>query len=57
MKLGKLVNGEESISNDIAENLAKLTNISMQTWLNLQNSYDVKMAEFLEQSWYNVKYE
>ena len=48
MKLGKLVNGEESISNDIAENLAKFTNISMQTWLNLQNTYDVKMAKFLE---------
>ena len=48
MKLGKLVNGEESISNDIAENLAKLTNISMQTWLNLQNAYDIKIAEFLE---------
>ena len=48
MKLGKLVNGEESISNDIAENLAKLTNISMKTWLNLQNAFDVKMAEFLE---------
>lgn len=48
MKLGKLVNGEESISNDIAENLAKFTNISMQTWLNLQNAYDVKMAKFLE---------
>ena len=48
MKLGKLVNGEESISNDIAQNLAKLTNISMKTWLNLQNAYDVKMAEFLE---------
>ena len=48
MKLGKLVNGEEAISNDIAENLARLTNVSMQTWLNLQNAYDVKMAEFLE---------
>ncbi len=48
IKLGKLVDGEESISNDIAENLAKLTNISMQTWLNLQNAYDIKMAEFLE---------
>ena len=48
MKLGKLVNGEESISNDIAENLAKFTNISMQTWLNLQNSYDVKMAKLKE---------
>ncbi len=45
IKLSKLVNGEESISNDIAENLAKFTNISMQTWLNLQNAYDVKVAE------------
>ena len=48
MKLGKLVNGEESISNDIARKLAKITNISMITWLNLQNAYDVKMAKFLE---------
>lgn len=48
IKLGKLVNGEESISNDIAQKLEKLTNISMKTWLNLQNAYDVKMAEFLE---------
>lgn len=47
-KLGKLVNGEESISNDIARKLAKITNISIITWLNLQNAYDVKMAEFLE---------
>ena len=46
MKLGKLVKGEESISNDIAQRLEKLTNISMKTWLNLQNAYDVKMAEF-----------
>ena len=48
MKLGKLVNGEESISNDIAEKLTNITNISMKTWLNLQNAYDIKMAEFLE---------
>ena len=48
MKLGKLVKGEESISNEIAQKLEKLTNISMKTWLNLQNAYDVKMAEFLE---------
>ena len=48
MKLCKLLNGEESISNDIAENLANRTNISIQTWLNLQNAYDIKMAEFLE---------
>ena len=48
MKLGKLVNGEESISNDIARKLAKVTNISMITWLNLQNVYDVKIAEIIE---------
>lgn len=44
----KLVKGEQSISNEIAQKLEKLTNISMQACLNLQNAYDVKMAEFLE---------
>ena len=44
----KLVKGEQSISNEIAQKLEKLTNISMKTWLDLQNAYDVKMAEFLE---------
>lgn len=48
MKLGKLVNGEESISNDIARKLAKITNISIITWLNLQNAYDVKISEIIE---------
>jgi len=48
MKLYKLVNGEESISNDIARKLAKITNISIITWLKLQNAYDVKVAEILE---------
>lgn len=48
MKLYKLVNGEESISNDIARKLAKITNISIMTWLNLENAYDVKVAEFIE---------
>lgn len=43
--INKLVNGEESISNDIAQKLEKLTNISMKTWLNLQASYDRKVAE------------
>lgn len=43
--IDKLVNGEESISNDIAQKLEKLTNISMTTWLNLQASYDRKVAE------------
>ena len=48
MKIGKLVNGEESISNDIARKLAEITNISMITWLNLQSIYDVKIAEIIE---------
>ena len=48
IKLYKLVNGEESISNDIARKLAKITNISIITWLNPQNAYDVKIAEIIE---------
>ena len=43
--ISKLVNGEESITNHIAQKLAELTNISMKTWLNLQTSYDTKVAE------------
>lgn len=43
--ISKLVNGEESISDDLAQKLEKFTNISMKTWLNLQASYDRKMAE------------
>ena len=43
--VSKLVNGEESISDDLAQKLEKFTNISMKTWLNLQASYDRKMAE------------
>lgn len=48
MTLSKLVDGEESISNDIARKLAKVTNISMITWFNLQHIYDVKIAEIIE---------
>lgn len=43
--ISELVNGEESISNDLAQKLEKLTNISMKTWLNLQASYDGKVAK------------
>lgn len=45
MTISKLVNGEESIRNNLAQKLEKLTNISMKTWLNLQASYDRKVAE------------
>jgi len=43
--ISKLVNGEESISDNLAQKLENFTNISMKTWLNLQASYDRKMAE------------
>ena len=46
--ISKLVKREESVSNEIAQKLEKLTNISMKTWLNLQHAYDAKMAKFLE---------
>ena len=47
--ISKLVKGEESISNEIAQKLEKFINISMKTWLNLQNAYDVKIAEIVKQ--------
>lgn len=47
--ISKLVNGEELINNDIAQKLAKFTNISMKTWLNLQASYDRKVAEVTQE--------
>ena len=47
--VSKLVNAEESISKETAHKLAKLSGVSMQTWLNLQNAYDVQVAEILEQ--------
>ena len=47
--VSKLVNAEESISKETAHKLAKLSGVSMQTWLNLQNVYDVKVAEIVEQ--------
>ena len=47
--ISELVNGEESISNDLAQKLEKLTNISMQTGLNLQASYDRKVAEVTQE--------
>ena len=46
--ISKLVSGQESISNDLAQKLEKFTNISMKTWLNLQASYDRKVAKVPE---------
>lgn len=43
--ISKIVNGEEKISDDIANKLSKLTGISLETWLNLQTNYDIKVLE------------
>ena len=47
--ISKLVSGQESISNDLAQKLVKFTNISMKTWLNLQASYDRKVSEVTQE--------
>lgn len=46
--VSKLINGEERISNDIANKLAKLTGVSIKTWMELQLSYDLKVIEIEE---------
>lgn len=43
--VSKLINGEERISNDVANKLAKLTGVSIKTWMELQLSYDIKVME------------
>lgn len=46
--ISKLVNGEISVSKDLANKLFKLTGVSILTWLNLQASYDAKVLEIEE---------
>lgn len=43
--LSKLINGEDNLSNETAYKLSKLTGISIDTWINLQNEYDKKILE------------
>ena len=43
--VSKLINGQDSISALTADKLAKVTGVSMETWLNLQAQYDTKVAE------------
>lgn len=42
--LGELIEDYNVTQKEFADRLG----VSMQTWLNLQNAFDVKMAEFLE---------
>lgn len=44
--LSILVRGEQSLSNDIAMKLSRLTGTSIGYWLNLQKAYDALVAEF-----------
>ncbi|MCU0082111.1 HigA family addiction module antitoxin [Streptococcus danieliae] len=46
--ISKLVNGEISLSRDLANKLCKLTGISIVTWLNLQANFDTKVIEIEE---------
>ena len=43
--LSALVWGEQALSMDIAEKLAKMLGTSVEYWVNLQNAYDVGVAE------------
>jgi len=44
--LSLLVRGEQSLSIDIAMKLSRMIGISVNYWLNLQNSYDALIAQF-----------
>ena len=44
--LSLLIRGEQDLSSDIAMKLSKMTGTSVSYWINLQNAYDVLMAEF-----------
>lgn len=44
--ISKLVNGEQSLSTDIALKLSRMLGTSVNYWLNLQSAYDSLAAEF-----------
>jgi addiction module HigA family antidote len=44
-RIERLANEETGITADTALRLSKALNTSVQVWLNLQNSYDVRTAE------------
>lgn len=43
--LSKLINGEDNLSKEMAYKLSKLTGVSINTWMNLQNEYEKKILE------------
>ena len=44
--LSLLIRGEQSLSIDIAMKLSRMIGTSVTYWLNLQNAYDMLIAEF-----------
>ena len=44
--LSLLINGEQSLTIDIAMKLSKMLGTSVEYWLNLQNSYDALESVF-----------
>ena len=43
--LSKLMNGEDNLSKEMAYKLSKLTGISINTWMDLQNEYEKRILE------------
>lgn len=50
--LSVLINGEQSLSIDIATKLSRMLGTSVKYWLNLQQSYDAIKAEFVSEELY-----
>ena len=44
-RIERIANEETAVTADTALRLSKALNTSVQLWLNLQNAYDVRMAE------------
>lgn len=47
--LSKLMSGEDNLSKEMSYKLSKLTGISINTWMNLQNEYEKKLLEINDQ--------
>lgn len=47
-KLNSLIQGEQSLSIDTATKLSRMLGTTVVCWVNLQKTYDTKMAEFMD---------
>ncbi|MBR1649221.1 MAG: HigA family addiction module antidote protein [Alphaproteobacteria bacterium] len=45
MLISKIINGQCAISADVAVRLAKYFGTTPEFWLNMQNAYDIRIAE------------